>query len=135
MERVIMKCGCVAQGVVTAIRGEKLPEPIPGCMVHDCYEKADAAPDLTGRTAECSYLPKGHAIKPSSLDLAFFEFCGEGSRIATEICKCGFHRVAHDDSGRIAPRKVAGLRNGCAGFTAKGPQERDKYYCGCHGWN
>lgn len=116
----LMKCGCVSQGVMTAIKGVMLDKPIPACVVHDCSEPADAKPDLTGRTATCS----GHAPKPSSFDLAFFEFLGAGSRNATEICKCGYTKIAHDN-GRVK----------CKQFIARGPAEFDRYYCGCRGWD
>jgi hypothetical protein len=123
MSKPMMKCGCVASSICTRRNGEVLAEPIPACVVHECYGVAETAPDLTGRTAQCAY--GGHAPKPSSPDLAFFEFRGEGSRDATEICRCGFHRRAHE----------IGRAKGCAGFTPKGPQEFDRYYCGCHGWD
>lgn len=135
MERgILMQCGCVAQGTCSSRNGEKIDPPIPACVVHDCYDPAPEKPDLTGRVAECAYLPRGHADRPSSYDLAFFEYRGPGSREATQYCKCGMSRTAHDDAGRIAPRKYAMLMRGCAGFTAKGPQN-DKHYCGCHGWD
>lgn len=94
-EQILMKCGCVSQGVLTAIGGKELDKPIPSCVVHDCYEPADARPDLAGRMAQCAYRPHGHAPRPSSFDLAFFEYLGAGSREATELCKCGYARVAH----------------------------------------
>jgi hypothetical protein len=132
----LMKCGCAAQGVLSAKGGVKFDPPIPACVVHDCYEMADSVPDLTGRMADCDYRPDGHATKPSSFDLAFFEFRGEGSREATEICKCRMSRKLHDENGgKIPARKYAMLMKGCAGFMPKGPQERDRYYCGCHGWD
>ncbi len=132
----MMKCGCAAQGVLKAKGDVKFDPPIPACVVHDCYEVADAPLNLTGRLADCAYLPKGHATKPSSLDLAFFEFRGEGSRDATEICKCGLAKKPHDENGgKIPARKYAMVPKGCAGFTPKGSQERDRYYCGCHGWD
>lgn len=131
--RPMMKCGCAASSVMTAKGGVTFDPPIPACMIHDCYEIAASPPDLTGREANCAY--GDHAVKPSSLDLAFFEFRGEGSREATEICKCGFSKKPHDDNGgKIPPRRYAGHK-GCAGFTPKGPQARDKYYCGCRGWD
>ncbi len=136
MTATLMKCGCTAQGVLTAKGGIKFDPPIPGCVVHDCYEAADTKPSLAGRTAQCAYLPHGHAPKPSSLDLAFFEFCGEGSRDATELCKCGLSKKPHDENGgRIPARKYSAVMKGCPGFTPKGPREFDRYYCGCHGWD
>lgn len=50
-------------------------------------------PDLTGRQAKCAY---GDNIQPSSPDLAFFEYLGEGSREALNICKeCRYDKGAH----------------------------------------
>jgi len=46
--------------------------PIPSCVVHDCIEVAESVPDLAGRKASCG-LGCGHE-RPSSLDLAFFEY-------------------------------------------------------------
>lgn len=130
----MMKCGCVAQGVVTAIRGEPVDPPAPACVIHDCYEVAEAAPDLTGRQAHCAY--GKHAFMPSSFDLAFFEYRGPGSRDATEICTCGLSRKPHDENGGKIPRgKYSTAARGCSGFTPKGPQEHDRYYCGCRGWD
>ena len=65
-DRPLMKCGCVAQGEITA------PGPTrPVCVIHDCDVPADVQPDLTGRTASCSLCDNQ---APSSLDLAFFEY-------------------------------------------------------------
>jgi len=93
-EAVLMKCGCVAQGIGRKA-GETEAQMRPCCVIHDCFEPAESVPDLNGRFAQCSYLPHGHAKKPSSFNLAFFEFRGEGSREATDICKCGYAKVAH----------------------------------------
>jgi hypothetical protein len=51
-------------------------------------------PHLTGRQAKCAY---GDTIKPSdSKVLAFFEYMGEGSADAENMCKhCAYHRNAH----------------------------------------
>jgi hypothetical protein len=71
-------------------------------------------------------------MEPSSKDLAFFEFCGEGSKDALEICgNCGYHIVAHSPNH---PRKHE-LPLVCLDFTPKGCQEFDRYYCGCRGWD
>lgn len=77
---------------------------------------------------ECNYGQSDHKIctcvQPSSKELPFFEFMGEGSREATEICKCGYHKVAHE-SGKVK----------CREFVPKGAREFDKFYCGCAGWD
>jgi hypothetical protein len=121
----MMKCGCAAQGVLTAKGGVKIDPPIPSCLVHDCYEVASAPPDLTGRVANCVY--GDHARKPSDPEnLAFFEYRGPGSKWATDYCKCGYTKGAHDKPN---------IKCKFGGFTERGPHERDVYYCGCHGWD
>lgn len=80
-------------------------------------------------------------LKPSTLDgsLAFFEYCGEGSPAATDYCICGFHKAAHDPA--ITRTYVKGnqqtvVETGqCKGFSAQGPRQFDKFYCGCRGWD
>lgn len=129
MNNPMMKCGCAAAGMRTATAGVK-HDPIPACITHDCVELADAEPDLTGRIAECAYLPKHHADKPSSKELAFFEWRGSGSRNATTMCKCGYSNIAHE--GGTNHRKEFRCKAG--GFTPVGDLP-DKYYCGCMGWN
>jgi hypothetical protein len=141
-EPVLMKCGCVAQGVRTMSRGVPIDPPIPACLTHDCIESADSKPDLTGRMAKCTYShanPKGRqrpekSPVPSSFDLAFFEYCGEGSREATELCKCGYHKVAHEKNGGKCPANSR-TKPPSRKFTPKGPQEFDRFYCGCFGWD
>ncbi len=107
----MMKCGHAAN----AFSGGKpccvICAPAPAAM-----EVNDAPPSLAGRKSQCSYLPAGHSIKDSSPDLPFFEFKGEGSREATMICKCGYHKTAHDK----------GLSK-CKTFTPKGAQPFDKH--------
>lgn len=115
-----MKCGCVAQGVLTSKGGVALDKPIPACVVHDCTEIADK-PDLSGRMAKCCDKSQ---VRPSSFDLAFFEYQGPGSRESTEMCKCGYHLVAHTSG-----------RSKCKTFVARGPREFDRYYCGHAGWD
>lgn len=120
----MMKCGCVASGVLTRRAGVLVNPPVPYCGVHQCEEVVEP-PDLTDRMARCSY--GDHGRKPSSLDLAFFEYRGDGSRWATEICKCGYTKSAHEKPH---------ISSKCpTGFTPRGPHEFDAYYCGCKGWD
>ncbi len=49
-------------------------------------------PDLTGRLTKCTY---GDKIVESSVNLAFFEYTGPGSRESTNKCKCGYFLLAH----------------------------------------
>ena len=131
---VMMKCGCASH----AMRHQKDGSKIPCCTIHDCIEVADAAPSLEGRKARCAYCgqrPRKSECdqckdggmcsceRPSSTDLAFFSFQGEGSREATEICKaCKMHKAAHVPGSRA-----------CRNFVPQGPLEFDKFYCGCAG--
>lgn len=97
---------------------------------------------LEGRTARCAYYgrPTKYPIddtglclseRPSSTDLAFFEYKGAESRWADTICICNMADVAH---GPINPET---RRGGIVDhpFTPRGPAEFDEYYCGCHGWD
>lgn len=88
-------------------------------------------PDVTGRTAECAY--RCGSREPSSHGLPFFEFRGAGSEEAENHCKCGYHRVAHEYNENRVSKEPIKCRVG--GFKPKGPQETDRYYCGCHGWD
>lgn len=127
MDRPMMKCGCAAMATTSRFGGKTYDPPIPSCVVHDCIEIADAPPDLTGRTAHCAY--GKHAPRPSSLDLPFFEFLGSGSREATDLCKCGYTKSAHERDRKYR------VPTSCKGFEPRGPNEFDRYYCGCRGWD
>ena len=122
-------------------------------------ERPVATPDLTDRMARCTC---DHAPVPSSTDLAFFEFRGEGSRAATEHClHCRYFEVAHvarecDGCGgtgstrwhKICPRcqgrgttgpaartrAASGELVPCPGFEPHGAFDHDHYYCGCRGF-
>lgn len=85
LKRVMLKCGCAAHA-----RKKVGDDWVPSCVVHDCIEQV-AAPILNGRLAKCGC---GNT-RPSSLELAFFEFQGEGSPEATEKCKCGARDRLH----------------------------------------
>ena len=46
----------------------------------------------------------------------------------------------HDEQTRVKSVKVVKIipaisKLKCKNFKAVGPQEFDRYYCGCHGWN
>ena len=70
----------------------------------------------------------GVSHAPSSADLPFFEFRGEGSSHATEKCACGFYESAHKSEGPT-------FGNVCKEFKAGGAAEFDGFYCGCLGWS
>jgi hypothetical protein len=98
--------------------------------------------NLTGRVARCGSNAKipgsGHAEQASSPTLAFFEYRGEGSRAATDVCRhCGYAEVAHEPGAPVwrSSGKTAVETHGCPGFEPHGPWECDTYYCGCRGWD
>ena len=139
---MMMKCGCAAQGTCSGIGDKVFDPPIPACITHNCFEVAET-PSLSGRTARCTYhgkkphrneCPKCRnkqacaCEEPSSPDLAFFVFQGEGSQYATEICVCGMHQVAHQKK-----RGEGGCK--CQTFVPQGPATHDRYYCGCMSWD
>ena len=100
------------------------------------WEK-DKAPTqaISVRMARCSC---GRTV-PSSPDLAFFEDCGPGSKVATGSCVCGYYECAHDPAYMAknvsSNRRTVVEQGKCGGFRARGPLEDDRYYCGCWGWD
>jgi hypothetical protein len=61
----ILKCGHSPNAVMRTKDGD-----IPCCVICDCTEFAEEAPDLTGRKARCTYCKREI---PSSFALAFFQ--------------------------------------------------------------
>jgi hypothetical protein len=131
MTKVMLSCGHAANS--TNQHGE------PSCAICAgvCESTPITPPDLTGRMARCTC----GRTEPSTLDgsLAFFEFCGEGSPRATDICVCHYASCAHDPAymARNVPnnRKTVIEQGKCSGFRPQGAREFDSYYCGCRGWN
>lgn len=123
----LMQCGDVAQAICgTAHFG--LEADHPSCVVHAVSRAActpsTITPNLEGRRARCGC----GSTQPSSLSLAFFEFLGEGSPDSYRSCgNCGYYETAHSPDVKN--------RNVCKGFTPRGSQEFDRYYCGCRGWD
>lgn len=125
MSKPMMKCGHAANA---SHQGE------PTCVI--CWpdpkarEIADDAPDLTGRTARCAYWRGGcKSQQPSSTSLAFFEYCGPGSKFAEGTCgNCGLYEEVHHSDHPNAKRCE------CKKFEPQGDPGYDKYYCGCLGW-
>jgi hypothetical protein len=126
MPNTYMACGCRANSV-RSDNGESF------CVIHLCGEQA-VVPDLTNRMAKCIY--GCGSQQPSSLELPFFEYRGEGSKEAVESCgECHYHEVAHKHrTDRVDPRSVM-EKGKCTGFKPVGPARSDKYYCGCMGWD
>ena len=82
-------------------------------------------PNLSGRSARCVC----GRMAPSNTGLPGFEYRGPGSRMATDVCVCGYHRLAHHDEIRQAAVSPT-LRN-CPGFRPQGALEYDGFACGC----
>ena len=118
----MMECGHAANG--TDQHGN------PACVIcpgPSALRISRTSIDLTGRTASCSC---GVTV-PSRLDLAFFEYQGEGSGDAVNLCKCGYHAIAHEP---INPRTgKPGITE--HEFTPRGGRDGDRFYCGCRGWD
>ncbi len=127
----VMACGCAAGGK-QSVKGVEM---VPVCLAHNCTEVSTNPPDLTGRMAKCCKT----GIVPSSQDLAFFVYCGPGSREATDYCKCGYALCAHQPeymARNVASNHKTVVEQGkCTGFVARGPLEFDRYYCGHSGWD
>lgn len=99
---------------------------------------------LVGRTARCGSCTRTHA---SSIHLPFFEYWGEGSVRATQVCSvCGYYEVTHDPTMPHMARPVMPgatktryeqwiAQVGAHDFIPRGPAEQDTYYCGCRGWD
>ena len=114
MADILMNCGCRANASF---------QNKPCCAVHLCQEVVKEQPKLEERMAKCAY--GEHAIVPSSLGLAFFEYKGPGSPYASNVCKhCRMYEIAHENGGTK-----------CRNFEPIGPAECDTYYCGCRGWD
>ncbi len=112
-----MQCGHAANG------RNSIGEPV--CVI--CSPKPEskvvdqAGFDLTGRESRCQC---GNT-RPSSLDLAFFEFRGPGSPRSITTCKhCKYHKIAHDKE-----------RVKCQNFEPHGAFPYDSHYCGCRGFD
>jgi hypothetical protein len=126
METVILECGHSANA--TDGNGQ------PACAIHSTAQGGTTpvrtAPDLTARQARCSC----GSTANSSTGLAFFEYLGDGSRDATELClNCGSGYVTHLEVNPSTGR--AGHKFGVCEFTPKGDVGYDRYYCGCRGWD
>lgn len=101
-------------------------------------EQIADAPNLTGRTARCTC----GRTAPSDVSgrLAFFEFRGPGSRVATDTCKhCCYYECTHDPeymARNVPSNPLTVVQQGkCPGFEPHGAFEFDHYYCGCRGWD
>jgi hypothetical protein len=104
-----MKCGCAASGVATANKGVTFDPPIPCCVLHNCIEVAEAAPDLSDRIARCTY-------RSCKTYLAKYRDTHYGA--------------LRDDGRSYAPSDLK-----LPFFKYKPDEEFDEYFCGCMGWD
>lgn len=132
-EKPMMRCGHAANAIQHQDGGD-----VDACAICFCTEVAQEKPDLTGRFAKCAYqsgrpgTTVNHTPVPSSWGLAFFEFQGEGSHEALDMCgTCRYAKVAHGEINVMTGR--AGITD--HEFVPRGPAEFDRYYCGCWGWD
>jgi hypothetical protein len=110
-------------------------------------DTSEERPELAGRMSHCS---KGCKDIPSEQAWrqyrGFFEYRGEGSRDATDICGvCRYSTVAHDPTaehmarveGKDGKTRYEHLmdRVGWHEFTPQGAQPLDSHYDGCRGWD
>lgn len=127
-----MMCGHAANAVCNSKGGVKYDPPIPSCAICSCTQQVDLPPELKERTAICC---TEASIKPSSFDLAFFEFRGEFSPASTH-CTCGYHKAPHyydwPNGDRVSKKPPKGM---CDQYTPKGAWPHDHYYCGHAGWD
>lgn len=71
-------------------------------------------------------------IRPSSDDLPFYEYRGEGSKYAVDSCAtCAYVAAVHQPVNPHTDRP--GVID--HPFTPRGPHDYDSYYCGCRGWD
>lgn len=142
MTEVMMGCGHAANAV-QVIDGERYPV-CAICVGLDPMAQVEIKPpDLTGRFAKCAYNNPNNpdAVKthmnepiPSSMNLAFFEFKGEGSLAAVRKCKnCWFMDVGHEITDWH--KEHDSTCQHCDHFEPHGAYEFDEYYCGCRGWD
>jgi hypothetical protein len=123
MTKVMLSCGHAAN----ATDGNGQPSCAICAGLHQSVPVD--APNLTGRYARCGC----GRTAPSTLDgsLAFFEFRGEGSRSALDICRnCSYAENAHKPE--VMKRNNA---LDCHSFEPHGAFEFDNFYCGCRGWS
>lgn len=97
--------------------------------------------DLKGRTARCTYSHRRGGAPctsemPSSTNLPFFEFLGEGSRNAETMCRdCMYRDICHASVVTNNPHTGRPNDDLDHPFVPRGPAEFDRYYCGCWGWS
>src|SRR5262245_42960098 len=83
---------------------------------------------LEGREAKCG---AGCVVKPSSVDLAFFEYHGVGSAWHLHCDVWGMMAAVQSPTDPSAGRP--GTRD--QEFVPRVARDHDQYYCGCRGWD
>lgn len=73
--------------------------------------------NLEGRFARCTC----GSTRPSESDMGYFEYRGDGSRQASDMCTCGMAEAAH---------KMPFFVGQCEAFTPRGPMDYDSFFCG-----
>ena len=90
--------------------------------------------DIEGRVAQCGC---GKSSPATEVLGYFYEYQGEGSDFANEMCggtdekRCGFFRRVHEPINPYTGRE--GITD--HPFTPRGPAGLDRFYCGCRGWD
>lgn len=124
MDKLMMACGHTDNAKAKRPDGD-----IPACVICGTTQVADGLPNLEGREAQCSCGRK----TASTMNLAFFEFRGEGStRSLTTCADCGSAEVLHREFNPVTQRPGTKLDHK---FVPRGAFEFDSFYCGCYGWD
>lgn len=131
MSDILMKCGHTAHATT------KLPDgtTVPCCAICSMLDgskdwitpaSTEEIPNLEGRQASC---PDCGTLRPSSFNLAFFEYRGPGcAKSKNECITCGSHKNFHDPNHW-------GYKGHEHPFIPGHTREYDSYYCGCRGWS
>lgn len=128
MEEKLLKCGHSPN----ARRMFNDGTSVPCCAICDCEEFAEEIPDLTGRKARCGC---GREVD-SSFDLAFFEYGGDIQSADQELVKQRNAILREDWSNHGEDAKEA--KQALLKIINKKIREsstKDRYYCGCRGWD
>lgn len=111
----MMKCGHAASGTCSRKDGQTYDPPIPSCVICGCIEVDTSPPDLSGRTAECSYMGS----------------CRDRYKRERHYDVAGPDYGAFDSRGKATAPSSAELPF----FEHKPDAATDRFYCGCFGWN
>jgi hypothetical protein len=129
MERILLKCGCVANATKTMPDGTQKPS----CFVHLCDEPIENI-DLTGRIAKCASCGK---IVESSYNLAFFQLNGDETSAPKNLLNIrnatlrSYHKMKNDHPDKTQTRNMIQYLNN----QIRALSTRDLFYCGCNGWD